>query len=137
MQSANSAADVRQKGNDSYIMEITLIAKKRIVVMRLCGEIDHHSAGVIRNELEREIKRTGAINIALDFGRVAFMDSSGIGMIIGRYKTVKALGGNIIIFDASEQVRRLLKMAGIDKLAVICSTLREGMEIINGRNEIK
>lgn len=114
-------------------MEITVIPKKRMIVMRIGGEIDHHSAKVIRNELEREIKRTGAVNIALDFGRVAFMDSAGIGMIIGRYKTVKALGGDIIVFDVPEQMQRLFKMAGLDKLVVMCDSLREGMEIISGR----
>lgn len=115
------------------IMEITVIPKKRMIVMRIGGEIDHHSAKVIRNELEREIKRTGAVNIALDFGRVAFMDSAGIGMIIGRYKTVKALDGDIIVFDVPEQMQRLFKMAGLDKLVVMCDSLREGMEIISGR----
>ena len=116
-------------------MELTVIPKKRLIVMRVGGEIDHHSARVIRDKLEKEIKRSGAINIALDFGRVSFMDSAGIGMIIGRYKTVKALGGNVIVFDVPEQLQRLFKMAGLDKLVIMCDSLREGMEIINGRKE--
>ena len=118
-------------------MEITVIPKRKMIVMRVGGEIDHHSAGVIRNELEKEIKRTGAVNIALDFGRVSFMDSAGIGMIIGRYKTVKALGGNIIVFDIPSQLQRLFKMAGLDKLVVMCDSLREGLEIINERSDKK
>lgn len=109
-------------------MEMTLLARHRMLVMQMYGEIDHHSAGEVRTALEREIKRTGAINIALDFGRVTFMDSSGIGMIIGRYKTVTSLGGKLIIYEASEQVIRLLEMAGIDKLVIISPTLQEGIK---------
>ncbi len=108
-------------------MEITLIPKHRMVVVRISGEIDHHIAGNVRSLLEKEIKRSGAINIAFDFGRVTFMDSSGIGMILGRYKTVKSLGGNIIIYDVSEQVLRLLKMAGIQNLVIVSDTLQKGI----------
>lgn len=113
-------------------MEITLIAKRRMVVARLQGEIDHHAAGEIRNEVERELKRTGAVNVAFDFGNVTFMDSSGIGMLIGRYKTVSALGGSLIIVDASDRILRMLQMAGINRLAVVCDTLRDGIRILQG-----
>ncbi len=114
-----------------------LIAKQRMLVMRLRGEIDHHTAGGIRKQLERELKMSGAVNIALDFKEVTFMDSSGIGVIIGRYKTVRALGGSMVIYNASEQIRRLLDMSGIRRIAVICSTLSEGLNIINSGKAIR
>lgn len=113
-------------------METILIPKQRMVVMRLCGEIDHHTASDIRIALDGEIKRSGAINIALDFKEVTFMDSSGIGMIIGRYKTVAALGGNMIIYNVSYHVKRILAMSGVPRLAIMCSTLQEGIRYING-----
>lgn len=112
-------------------MEVTLIAGHRLIVMRIYGEIDHHMAGEIKKRLESEIKRTGAVNIALDFGRVTFMDSAGIGMIIGRYRTVQALGGRLIIYDASQQVLRLLEMAGINGLVIISDTLQQGIKMLN------
>ncbi len=108
-----------------------------MIVMRLKGEIDHHTAGGVRKQLESEIKKSGAVNIALDFKEVTFMDSSGIGVIIGRYKTVTALGGSIVIYNASEQIKRLLEMSGIRKIAIICSTLQEGINIINSSQAIK
>ncbi len=111
-------------------MEVTLMAKHRLVVMRIYGEIDHHMAGEIKKRVEREIKSTGAVNIALDFGGVTFMDSSGIGMIIGRYRTVRALGGSLIIFDASQQVLRLIEMAGINDLVLISDTLQHGINMM-------
>ena len=80
---------------------------------------------------DRELKRTGAINVAFDLGHVTFMDSAGIGMIIGRYKTVTALGGRVILFDVSGQVERLLEMAGICGLVIISDTLQHGIAEMN------
>ena len=114
-------------------MEMTLIQKHRMIVMKVSGVIDHHTAGKMRAVLETELKRTGAVNIALDLKDVGFMDSSGVGMIIGRYKTVSALGGSIIIYNASSQIKRLLRMSGMQKIVIICETLREGIDIINGK----
>ena len=59
------------------------------------------------------------------------MDSSGIGMIIGRYKTVSALGGAIIIFDASEQIKRLMEMSGLNSLVIVSDTLQKGISQMN------
>ena len=112
-------------------MEKTIIAKHRMVLLRIVGELDHHTAVRIRQSLEKDIKRSGAVNIALDFGRVSFMDSSGIGMILGRYKTVKALGGHIIIFDANEQVKRLLEMSGLNSIVIVSDTLQKGISQMN------
>lgn len=118
-------------------METSIISKHRMVLMRVSGEIDHHSAEYIKKTLERELKRTGAINIGLDFSCVTFMDSSGIGMIIGRYKTVKALGGEIIIFDASEQVKRLMNMSGLNSLVIVSDTLQKGITQMNKLRGVK
>lgn len=117
-------------------MDITVIPKQKMVVMRMSGEIDHHTSKGMRDALETELKRSGAVNIALDLGNVTFMDSSGIGVIIGRYKTVSALGGKIIIYNASDQIQRLLRMSGMQKIAVICATLQEGINIINGKRRL-
>lgn len=112
-------------------MKTSIIKKHRMILMHISGEIDHHSSVKIRDILEREIRRSSAINIALDFSGVTFMDSSGIGMIIGRYKTVTALGGNLIIFDASDQIKRLLDMSGLSPLIIISDTLQRGIFLMN------
>lgn len=112
-------------------MEITLIPKQRMILVRAAGEIDHHSSETIRRLVEKEIRRSGAVNIAFDFGRVSFMDSSGIGMLIGRYKTVKALGGSIILYDTSEQVKRLVEMSGLSELIILSDTLQKGINEMN------
>lgn len=112
-------------------MEISVIPKHRMVLVRASGEIDHHTAERIRKSLEREIRRSSAINIAMDFSRVTFMDSSGIGMIIGRYKTVKALGGDLIVFDVGESIKRIFEMSGLSSLIIITDTLQRGISRMN------
>ena len=67
------------------------------------------------------------MNVAFDFGRVSFMDSSGIGLIMGRYKVVHALGGKIVIYGLSENVRRIIEMSGIDKLVTTAKNLEYGL----------
>lgn len=112
-------------------MEITFIPKHRMILVRASGEIDHHSAEKIKQVVEKEIKRTSAINVAFDFGCVTFMDSSGIGMLIGRYKTVTALGGGMIVFDANEQIQRLMDMSGLTRLVTVSETLQKGITQMN------
>ena len=110
-----------------FKMEVTYIPKHRLILVRVTGEIDHHSAESIRRVTEKEIRRTSAINIAFDFGSVTFMESSGIGMIIGRYKTASSLGGSVIVFDANEQVMRLMDMSGLSRLVIISDTMQKGI----------
>ncbi len=110
-----------------FEMEITYIPKQRLILVRVMGEIDHHSAEGIRRVVEKELRRTSAINVAFDFGAVTFMDSAGIGMIIGRYKTAAALGGAVIVFDVNEQVRRIMDMSGLPRLVIISDTMQKGI----------
>ncbi len=108
-------------------MEISIAGKYRTLVVKLSGDLDHHSAGKLREKIDRELERTGAVNVAFDFGRVSFMDSSGIGLIMGRYKVVHALGGKIVIYGLSENVRRIIEMSGIDKLVTTAKNLEYGL----------
>ncbi len=84
------------------------------IKINLTGEIDHHSAGTIREELDREILKSGAESIVLDLSRVSFMDSSGIGVLLGRYKLFATR--KIYLQGACDNVDKLLKMSGIYSL---------------------
>ena len=100
-------------------MQIELNGEQRLITVRPQGELDHHTAATVREVVERELRRTGAIHIAFDFSQVTFMDSSGIGMIMGRYKTVHALGGDIILCGMNREIQRIVKMAGLEKITRI------------------
>lgn len=111
-------------------MRLKLIGEKQVLIAVPDGEIDHHSAERIRTAIDKEIARTNAVNVIFDMRGVTFMDSSGIGVILGRYRTVYALGGTVVVFGACESVRRVLDMSGIDKIIKITTNLDNALMLI-------
>ena len=109
-------------------MELYLSGKYRALVVRVSGEIDHHAAAGIREVVDRELSRTGARNVAFDLSSVGFMDSSGIGMIMGRSKITSALGGRVIVYGASENIKRIISMSGLNKLVSVADSLEDGLK---------
>lgn len=83
---------------------------------KITGELDQHTADFLRAELDEEIETRKIKRLLLDFGEVAFMDSSGIGVIVGRYKKLFSLGGETVILNACKQVDKVLELSGIKKL---------------------
>ena len=108
-------------------MKLSIAGKYRTLVAVLEGDIDHHSAENLRERIDREFSRTGAVNIAFDFSHVSFMDSSGIGLIMGRYKKVNALGGKVIIYGLSDGVRRIIDMSGVGGFVTTAKNLEYGL----------
>lgn len=100
-------------------MIIELSGEDRLLIVRMDGELDHNSAEQVKNRIEKEIRRTGALNIAFDFSGVSFMDSSGIGLVMGRFKTVESLGGKIILYGMNNYIERIMRMSGIERIAEI------------------
>ena len=86
------------------------------ISVRVNGELDHHGAQQIRDELDERIIRRGIKNLVFDFDDLSFMDSSGIGLIIGRYKLIKSLGGNVSIVCSNACVNKILQMSGIMRI---------------------
>lgn len=104
-------------------MELYIAGKYKTLVAKITGELDHHIAAGVRETIDRELQRTGAVNLAFDFSNLSFMDSSGIGVIMGRYKIVTALGGKIFVYGASETVGRIINMSGINELVIMTDEL--------------
>ena len=86
------------------------------LVVKLAGEIDHHSAPELKEEADRAISMRNIVNLVLDFDGVTFMDSSGIGVIIGRYKQIQARGGKVMIIRVKPQVDKVLEVSGLKKI---------------------
>ena len=108
-------------------MDLNLIGDKRTIMVKINTEIDHHTAAQIRKSVDAKIKSSNAINVIFDFSDVDFMDSSGIGVIMGRYKITKILGGKVILFGVRKNIRRIIEMSGIDKLVSICATSKDAL----------
>ncbi len=90
-----------------------------MLTVYLDGEIDHHAARNIREEIDTSIERAQPETLALDFRGVTFMDSSGIGLVMGRYRTMQQYGGSVLVKNASSHIRKVMRLAGLDKLARI------------------
>lgn len=89
------------------------------VTISVSGEIDHHNAAVLRLEADEVIQSRLAPNVRLDFNDVTFMDSSGIGFVLGRYRIVDSYGGNIEVVNLSERLYSMMKLAGLEKLVTL------------------
>ena len=100
-------------------MEVKLQCRERQLIAALRGEIDHHSAIRLREEIDRAITDHRAEELILDFSEIAFMDSSGIGLILGRYKRMRACGGRMTVCGVSDRLLPLMRMAGLDKLHIL------------------
>lgn len=84
----------------------------------LRGEIDHHSARLLREQIDAAIDKAVPKRLFLDMGGVGFMDSSGIGLIMGRYRRMQTLGGTLTLIHLSETLCRLIRLAGLDRLSL-------------------
>ena len=87
----------------------------------LQGEVDHCAAERLRTDIERQIRMRETKRLVFDFTDVTFMDSSGIGMLIGRYKTMLDLGGETRATGFSTPIERLFRMAGLHRIIPITS----------------
>lgn len=90
---------------------------KRITAA-LSGDIDHHAARQLREELDGIIERSQPELLILDLENVGFMDSSGIGLILGRLKSVKAIGGELLIKNARDEIAEVIRLSGLSALIV-------------------
>ena len=95
-------------------MEWMEVKGNRLVVS-LPPELDHHYTEEIRTEVDRMVSRQPVDEVEFDFSRTAFMDSAGIGMLIGLYKIMKVLGGRICLTHMNRQIQRILSLSGIQK----------------------
>ena len=108
-------------------MEMNIIGRHKMLAVRLSGDIDHHSTQDIRENIDRELMRRGVRNLMMDFSGTGFMDSSGIGLVMGRYKKVKALGGKAWIICNNPNATRILEMSGVFQFIEKCQSIHDAV----------
>jgi stage II sporulation protein AA (anti-sigma F factor antagonist) len=91
----------------------------KLLTCQITEEIDHHTTEKMRRMLDDEIERYIPKKIIFDFDKVSFMDSAGIGMILGRYKMVRMLGGSVEMINVNPSVKKIFEMSGIPKIIPI------------------
>ena len=97
-------------------MEMIFYVEEDTLIVELSGEIDHHVAEKLRRDIDAEVAMCGTRDLIFDFTKVDFMDSSGIGMILGRYKKIHSTGGRVRIRNAGRLVKQILDMSGVFSL---------------------
>lgn len=98
---------------------------KRITAA-LSGDIDHHAARQLREELDGIIERSQPELLILDMENVGFMDSSGIGLILGRMKSLRASGGELLVKNARSEIADIIALSGLSAILVKRRTDKSG-----------
>lgn len=100
-------------------MGVSIEFSNEVMSAYLDGDIDHHTAKEIRETIDEVVQKKKPHLLILDFRNVSFMDSSGIGLVMGRYRLLQITKSKLEIANVSQQTRKVMKLAGLDKLAVI------------------
>lgn len=99
-------------------MPVEIKTDEKHMTALISGEIDHHSAAGLREAIDDSILRLNPELLTLDFSAVSFMDSSGIGLIMGRYRLMQESGGRVAVCGASPVNARMIKLAGLGRLGI-------------------
>lgn len=100
-------------------MPVNIEGSNEILIAYLTGELDHHCAVSMRQKIDSAVNEYKPSLLVLDFGDVSFMDSSGIGLIMGRYKLINEFGGTLHVVNVSAQAHKVMTLAGLENLATI------------------
>ncbi|MBR6184976.1 MAG: anti-sigma F factor antagonist [Clostridia bacterium] len=90
--------------------------KQSTLVVRITGELDHFSSQKIRRELDLLLADPGVKKLVMDLKEMTFMDSSGIGVILGRYRTISRRGGTVAVKNMNPQVEKVFLLSGMDQI---------------------
>ena len=116
-------------------MEIIFDIMGGTLVAELFGELDHHAAEKARDKIDAALDNHGVKNLVFDFTNVSFMDSSGIGMVLGRYRKMGQTEGKIAIVSCSKTIRNILNMAGVFSVIDYFDTKEEAVAVFD-RKEV-
>lgn len=116
-------------------MEIIFNVIGNTLVAELLGEVDHHGAEGARERIDNALDNYKTQNLIFDFNKVTFMDSSGIGMILGRYRKMNSKERSMAIVGCSKSIRNILNMAGVFSIIDYYNTKEEAIEGFN-RKEV-
>lgn len=100
-------------------MNVKHFIEDKLLVFEIVEELDHHACERIRKRADYEIQRFMPKKVILDLKKVSFMDSAGIGLVLGRYKTTNSFGGSLEIANANNKLKKIFEMSGILKIIPI------------------
>ncbi|WP_033828499.1 anti-sigma F factor antagonist [Bacillus andreraoultii] len=101
--------------------------EKHILVVRLSGELDHHTADTVRDQVSQAMEEGEVKYLIVNLESLTFMDSSGLGVILGRYKQIKQINGEMIVCSVPPSIERLFNMSGLFKIVHIDPTEEQAL----------
>ena len=99
-------------------MQLELTREGGVLTAALIGELDHHAAAELRQKIDTAVLSCRPLRLNLDLTQLGFMDSSGIGLIMGRYRLMGSLDGKVRVIGAHPRMERMIRLAGLDKLPI-------------------
>ena len=90
-----------------------------VLKIKLRGEIDHHSAVAVRSAIDEMIRLRHPQKLVIDMSAIELMDSSGLGLIMGRYALMKEFGGETVVLDPSPRVEKIMSLAGLERIVKV------------------
>lgn len=117
-------------------MEVIFRVYENVLVACVKGEVDHHSASPLRHTIDESMKVFKCSDLVMDFSGVEFMDSSGIGVVLGRYKKLKKSNGCIFVSGCSKYIERLLEMSGVFSIIPAAEDFESAVNLIKGQQQI-
>ena len=100
-------------------MSVEIRAHGETVTAYLSGELDHHTARAMREAIDNAVELNMPSRLVLNFKNISFMDSSGIGLVMGRYQVMKNIGGRVSLQNTPVHIRKVMRLAGLDRFATI------------------
>ncbi len=98
---------------------------KNVLIVYLEGEIDQHKVSMIKNNIDKSVRENKTVHMIYDFEKVSFMDSSGIGMILSRYKSFNGTSSKLCLCNVSSNTMRLFDMVGLKEIIKIYTNIDE------------
>jgi stage II sporulation protein AA (anti-sigma F factor antagonist) len=100
------------------------------LVVYMMGELDHHSAEEVRSKIDDRLDRENINKLVMDFTNVTFMDSSGIGVVIGRFKKISLKKGDLCITNVNNSVKRVFDLSGMFKIIKLYDNVEQALKSI-------
>ncbi len=113
-------------------MEFSCKSNGTILIVEICGDIDHHFCEALRKTIDQKLEESGCKHLLFILSEVSFMDSSGIGILIGRYKLVKQLGGRIAVFGAGARIQEIFRLSALHQLFPMFTDEDAAIAYLNG-----
>lgn len=101
------------KGRVLLSLAIHVFSQQQVLIVRLVGDLDHHTAAQVRAKIEAELSKDIHTYLILNLEQLQFMDSSGLGVILGRYKQMTSKGGNMCLCSVQPSIFKLMEMSGL------------------------